>query len=259
MRQQVVPVEQAEETRLHLPDDAGHAGVEIAEDEQYAVRCVLEHGSGVFRILQRAEPVDLLFDRPLEQLDLEGDPARFSGDVLVARVAHAGDFDRCVVGRLLVADGVGVVLEFEPLPRVGVHQISLDGLLIPGHCLHLGDLEDRLAQLSGPVEFLPHAAGNAVAGERPHLVATFHVGQTAGDARLPLLGDAVIGECWIQQVRRERRVTVSHDPSAKRLCDLHVSGYVTREREGRQGALPSGHEKRSRAVRAAPAVSNLYR
>ena len=93
------------------------------------------------------------------------------------------------------------------------------------------------AQLSGPVEFPPHAVGNAVAGERPHLVATFHVGQAAGDARLPLLGNAVIGKGWIQQVRRERRVTVSHDPSAKRLGDLDVSGYVTRERAADKDAF----------------------
>src|SRR5690606_32341550 len=109
----------------------------------------------------------LLLYRPFEQLDLEGDPAWFPSDVLVTWMAHAGDLDRRVVGRLLVADGVGVVLEFEPLPRVGIHQISLDGLLIPGHSLHLGDLDDRLAQLSGVVEFSPHAAGNTIADERP--------------------------------------------------------------------------------------------
>ena len=70
-----------------------------------------------------------------------------------------------------------------------------------------------------------------------HTSSQHSIGQAAGDARLPLLGNAVVGEGRIQQMRRERRVTASHDLAAKRLGDLDVSGYVARERAADKDAF----------------------
>ena len=77
-----VAVEQVKEARLDLPDDAEYARVEIPEQEQHPVRRVLEHRPGVFGIEQRAQSVDRLLDRSLEEPQLEGDLARLAGHVL---------------------------------------------------------------------------------------------------------------------------------------------------------------------------------
>ena len=82
-------VEKAEKTGLHLPDNAGHAGIEVPKNENDPVRSVLEHASSVLRVLQRLQAIDLLFHRAFEQFDIEGDPAWLTGHVLITSKSAA--------------------------------------------------------------------------------------------------------------------------------------------------------------------------
>ncbi len=129
----VVAVKQVKVAGLDLTDDTLHSGVEIAEQEQHPVRRVLEHRPGVLGIEQRAQPGDRFGDRSLEEPQLEADLARLTGYVLIAGMAQAGDLDGGVGGVLLVHDVVGVVLEFQSLPGLDIHQVRGDRFLFPGH------------------------------------------------------------------------------------------------------------------------------
>lgn len=53
LREQIVPVENMKILRLYIAHDAFHAWIQVAEDEEHPVRCVLEHGGRVFRMEQR--------------------------------------------------------------------------------------------------------------------------------------------------------------------------------------------------------------